>query len=40
MYKVFNEHRNLHRLTRKVIPRDELNEFVRKCKEYGTYKVI
>jgi len=40
MYKVFNEQRNIHRLSRKVLPKAELDEFVKKCKEYSEYRVI
>ena len=35
-----NEQRNIHRLSRKVMPKAEIDEYVRKCKEYSDYKVI
>ena len=39
LYKVINEQRNIHRLSRKVMPNEELTEFIQKCKEYSEFKV-
>jgi hypothetical protein len=38
MYKMFNDFQNMHRLSRKPMPKEEKAEYIKKCKEFSLFR--